>query len=83
MGQFPCQIERCLTALQSLLRIAQIPEGMRPLGEARDAGILFGQIDLRAVLLGIIDRPGEIKFLPGSGQLAETQQRLPEHKMPP
>src|SRR4029434_3561508 len=83
MGEVPRQGERCLAALQSLLRIAQIPEGMRPLSEASHARILLGQSDLRAVLVGIIDRPGTVQFLQGPGQFAEIQQSLPEHKMSP
>jgi hypothetical protein len=73
------QGKRLAQALQSLVRIAEHPEGQGRYHAATHAGVMPAvEPCVRVVLLGIVERSPLLEVGSGSGQLAAPQQGRPQ-----
>ena len=83
MLDLPGQGERSLAPLQGLVWIAEVPEGLRRIDQARHPRVLLHQGDLGTMELRFIDRHPEFRMLPSPRKLAENKQGLAQHDMAP
>ena len=78
MRHLPGQRQRLVASLQSLVRIAQAPQGHSGISSARHPRVLPVADGMGMVLLGVVQGDPLLQMGLGSGELAQIVQGVPK-----